>query len=114
MGTRSLIGYVDRDTKEVHYSYYQYDGYPDWVAPQLMNIYNSYEKVKNLVSKGSASQLRSVYEEMDFWEEEPRFCIDEDTFFSDEVDYGVDFKYLFDEYDNWFVLQTYGGPMKLY
>lgn len=29
MGTRSLIGYIDRNTKEVHYSYYQYDGYPD-------------------------------------------------------------------------------------
>ena len=114
MGTRSLIGYVDRETKEVYYSYYQYDGYPDWVAPKLLNIYNAYEKVKDLVSRGSASQLRSVYEEMDFWKEEPRFCVDEATFFSDEVDYGEDFKYLFDEYDNWLVLQTYGGPMKLY
>ena len=111
MGTRSLIGYIDRNTREVHYSYYQYDGYPEWVAPKLMNIY---EKVKSLVSKGWASQLRDVYEEMDFGEDEPRVCIDEDTFFSDEVDYGVDFKYLFDEDDNWLVLQTYGGPMTLY
>lgn len=115
MGTRSLIGYVDNNENKVHYAYYQYDGYPSWVLPKLKNIYNTYEDVVDLVSRGSASQLKDDINEMDFLGEEFYTCDSKDEFFSNVVDYGADYKYLYyDTFAGWEMLQCFNGPIPLW
>lgn len=114
MGTRSLIGYVDNKENKIHYAYYQYDGYPSWVVPKLKNSYYTYEDVVDLVSRGSASQLKDDIDEMDFWDEEFYTCDNEDEFFSDAIDHGADYKYLYySDYDEWAMLQCFDGPIPL-
>ena len=122
MSTTCLIGYVNKETEAVRYIYIHCDGYPSHIAPLLKNIYNTYEKMIDLVSRGGARNLAEVYEDMDFYRSEdkedylayPLVCKNEEVFFDKkEVNYGASYKYLF--VDGIWVMQcTFSDIIELY
>lgn len=123
MSTRCLIGYVNKETNAVRYIYIHCDGYPSHIAPILKGTYNTYEKMIDLVSRGSARNLAETYEDMEFyrdWDKEDYFgypfvCKDENTFFNkEEVDYGAAFKYLLVEDGCWVMQCTFCDIIELY
>jgi hypothetical protein len=70
MSTRSNVAIEDPITKEIKVIYVHSDGYPDGVGNCLLKHYNSYEKAKELVNKGSASYIAETIEECKFYETE--------------------------------------------
>ena len=70
MSTRSNVAVEDPMTKEIKVIYVHSDGYPDGVGNCLLKHYNSYEKAKELVNKGSASFIDETIEECKFYETE--------------------------------------------
>jgi len=70
MSTRSNVAVEDPKTKEIKVIYVHSDGYPDGVGNCLLKHYNSYDKAKELVDKGSASYIAETIEECKFYETE--------------------------------------------
>lgn len=56
MGTHAYIGFEKAD-HTIEASYVHWDGYPQHIAPLLLNFYNATEKVQELVALGGLSTL---------------------------------------------------------
>jgi len=55
MGTRSNIGYKDKETGTIHFVYCHWDGYYDGVGSDLLSNYPTYDDAVALVQKGGMS-----------------------------------------------------------
>mgnify|MGYP001547886428 CR=1 FL=1 len=58
MSTRSRIG-IQNENGSVTSIYCHYDGYPEGVGKELVENYNSPDKINNLLSKGDMSSIHS-------------------------------------------------------
>lgn len=113
MSTRSIIALrlKNRTTKAI---YCHFDGYPEHMAPTLLNFYKNIEKVKDLLNLGSFSYLEDTILETKKqsyifkgepveYNEAKKFNCDKDL-----LDFARDcmgeYIYVFDELDNdWFM-----------
>lgn len=70
MSTRCLVGYRDKDT--VHYIYCHHDGYVEepGVGYTLFNYYKDLNKIKDLISRGSTSDIAPNVKDCEFYNEE--------------------------------------------
>lgn len=95
MSTHSYIGILHKDGS-FHASYCHYDGYLAGVGVTLYDHYNSLDKAKELVSRGSFNSLNKDINQIDFDKEnnKPEYYMN--TLFLPHVD----FLYLFDEKEN--------------
>lgn len=67
MGTRSTIWYKDKDENKYKGVYCHWDGYPSYNGKLLLENYNSFKKIKKLISYGSISSLNSTIETCEFY-----------------------------------------------
>lgn len=58
MGTRSRIGYIGTNGRNIVSVYCHWDGYPSHNGKILLENYNTLDKVKELVDEGDISSLR--------------------------------------------------------
>jgi len=98
MGTRSLIGYIEKDTKKIYAIYCHWDGGIDGNGNTLVKHYNSYEKVVELINLGMLSSLGATLNECDRFEnngENKIFAYDSKDEFMRGGGWDIEFRYLF-------------------
>lgn len=120
MSTRSHIGIL-RENGNIEVVYCHYDGYLGGVGVTLLANYNSLDKVKELINKGSFSSLGNTIEETDYYNESGW---DIPWEYSHQVDYlkgyknkdffDIEYTYLFDEKDNQWLVAEYPKSMDEY
>jgi hypothetical protein len=109
MGTRSVIGIVNKQDKTITSVYCHWDGYPEHHLTILKNFYNTEEKVRELISYGDMSELDTTLNTCVFYHRDRKES-KEDTMptqYSSVISWkhayrqNVDYFYLFTEDDVW-------------
>ena len=103
MATRSRIGIQLKDDSVLSV-YHHWDGYPEWLGKQLMEHYNTRDKVTELIDGGDMSVCLTDEGEPSprYYSQRgedcpPRLDKDMEEFFAD----GEEYSYIFRN-DNWF------------
>ena len=113
MGTRSNIAIEDKETKVLTVVYCHWDGYLEGVGAELLEQYDSLDKVEELIKGGDMSSLGDHYAQMperaeypysETWEDhKPKTFQNEYTLMSDlRGDVFIEYIYLFRD-GKWFV-----------
>jgi len=108
MGTRCNIAIEDKETKVLTVVYCHWSGYLEGVGAELLEQYDSLDKVKKLIMRGDMSKLGDYYidweREGETWEKnKPRIYQNEYTLMSDlRGDVFIEYIYLFRD-GRWFV-----------
>ena len=89
MSTRSNIGYKDEDSGKYVYVYCHFDGYEDGVGMDLLNNYNSYDKIIELVNQGDMSTPGTPYTSRgdDYEDTKPQITFDINETYQQEFSY---------------------------
>ena len=99
MATRSRIG-LQLSDGSILSAYHHWDGYPEWLGVKLVEHYNTYEKVSELIDGGDMSSCLSggdnetpapEYYSQRGEDTPPRYDNNVEEFFSD----GEEFSYIF-------------------
>ena len=103
MATRSRIG-IELKDGSILSAYHHWDGYPEWLGRQLMEHYNTRDKVTELIDGGDMSVCLTDEGEPSprYYSQRgedcpPRLDKDMEEFFAD----GEEYSYIFRN-DNWF------------
>lgn len=118
MGTRSHIGILHK-TGKIDVVFCHWDGYLSGNGVILLANYNTLEKVKELISKGSFASLDETIAKTDYYNEpgwdkpfEYPFQRDYLKGFKNKEFFDIEFTYLFDERDNKWLVAEYPKSMK--
>jgi len=109
MSTRSRIG-IQNENGSVTSIYCHYDGYPEGVGKELVENYNSPDKINNLLSKGDMSSIHSNehYKDRGETNVDARNSANEQEYLTDTDNCWGEYAYLFRN-GEWEVCPIYGN-----